>query len=37
MKIEELTINLKEYPNKLKQIYDPPAKIYILGNKEFLQ
>ena len=36
MKIEELTINLKQYPNKLKQIYDPPAKIYILGNKELL-
>ena len=37
MKIEEISINSKEYPEKLKNIYDPPSKIYVLGNKELLK
>lgn len=37
MKIEEILIDSKEYPEKLKKIYDPPLKLYILGNKELLQ
>lgn len=36
MKIEEILINSKEYPNKLRNIYDPPLKLYVLGNKELL-
>lgn len=37
MKIEEILINSKEYPEKLKNIYNPPLKLYILGNKELLK
>ena len=36
MKIEEISINSKEYPEKLKKIYDPPQKLYVLGNKNLL-
>ncbi len=36
MKIEEIPINSKEYPEKLKKIYDPPQKLYVLGNKNLL-
>ena len=36
MKIEEISIQNKEYPKQLKNIYDPPAKLYVLGNKELL-
>ena len=36
MKIEEISINSKEYPQKLKNIYDPPKKIYLIGNKDLL-
>lgn len=35
-KIEIITIEDKEYPQKLKQIYDPPQILYIKGNKEIL-
>lgn len=37
MKIEEIIIESKEYPDKLKNIYDSPIKIYVLGNKELLK
>lgn len=37
MKIEEIIINSKEYPEKLKSIYNPPLKLYVLGNKELLK
>lgn len=37
MKIEEIQINSKEYPKQLKSIYDPPLKLYVLGNKKLLQ
>ena len=37
MKIEEISINSNEYPKVLKNIYDPPLKLYILGNKDILK
>lgn len=36
MIIEEISIKNKEYPNQLKNIYDPPTKLYVLGNKSIL-
>ena len=36
MEVEEINIESKEYPEKLKNIYDPPVKLYILGNKQLL-
>lgn len=36
MTIEEITIDNKYYPQNLKNIYDPPKKLYVLGNKEIL-
>ena len=35
-KIEIITIKDKEYPDKLKVIYDPPIVLYIKGNKNIL-
>ena len=37
MKIHEIKITDKEYPEQLKNIYDPPLKIYVLGNQELLK
>lgn len=37
MKIEEISIESKYYPNKLRNIYDPPKKLYVLGDKEILE
>lgn len=37
MRIEEISINSKEYPKQLKEIYNPPKKLYIIGNKKLLQ
>lgn len=34
--IEIITINDKEYPELLKQIYDPPKRLYVKGNKNIL-
>lgn len=34
--IELITIEDKEYPDKLKLIYDPPIVLYIKGNKKIL-
>lgn len=34
--IEIISIVDKEYPNNLKQIYDPPITLYIKGNKNIL-
>lgn len=34
--IDLITIYDKEYPQKLKKIYDPPVVLYIKGNKEIL-
>ena len=36
MKIEKILVNQEEYPIKLREIYDAPQKIYVLGNKELL-
>lgn len=36
MEIEEIGINNKYYPKKLKAIKNPPQKLYVLGNKEIL-
>lgn len=36
MIIEEISIKNNKYPNQLKNIYDPPAKLYVLGNKSIL-
>lgn len=37
MKIEEIYINSKDYPEQLKEIYDAPLKLYVLGNKTILK
>lgn len=37
MKIEEISIENEDYPKQLKEIYDPPLKIYVLGNKKILK
>ena len=34
--IEIISINDKEYPQYLKQIYDPPTSLYVKGNKKVL-
>lgn len=34
--IEIITIRDKEYPQILKEIYDPPIAIYLIGNKNIL-
>lgn len=36
MQIEEILISESKYPDKLKKIYDPPHKIYVLGNRRLL-
>lgn len=36
MVIEEISINNKSYPQELKNIYNPPVKLYALGNIEIL-
>ena len=35
--IEMINIYDKGYPNKLKQIYDPPVVLYVKGNKKILK
>jgi len=37
MKIEEIEIESKDYPEQLKEIYNPPLNLYVLGNKELLK
>lgn len=36
MKIEEIEINDKRYPEKLRKIKKPPEKLYVLGNAKIL-
>ncbi|MCI8397246.1 MAG: hypothetical protein HFJ52_06445 [Clostridia bacterium] len=36
MEIEEIGIENRYYPKKLRTIKNPPQKLYILGNKEIL-
>lgn len=35
-KIDIISINDREYPQILKEIYDPPISLYIKGNKDIL-
>ena len=35
-KIKMITIYDKEYPEKLRNIYDPPVVLYIRGNENIL-
>lgn len=37
MIIEEINIGNEDYPEQLKNIYDPPLRLYVLGNKEILK
>lgn len=37
MKIEEIGIESEDYPKQLKEIYNPPLKLYVLGNKQLLK
>ena len=37
MIIEEINIGNKDYPEQLRNIYDPPLRLYVLGNKEILK
>lgn len=37
MKIEEISIESKEYPEQLREIYAAPLKLYVLGDKEILK
>lgn len=34
--IKEITMDNEKYPELLKQIYDPPKSIYVMGNIEIL-
>lgn len=36
MKIQEINFDDKDYPARLRNIKDPPKKIYVIGNKEIL-
>jgi len=36
MEIEEIEFTSKYYPKRLREIKDPPKKLYVLGNKEIL-
>ena len=35
-KIQTITINDRSYPEQLKEIYDAPKVLYVIGNKEIL-
>ena len=36
MQIEEIEFGDRAYPKRLRQIKNPPKKLYLLGNKEIL-
>ena len=36
MEIEEIEFTSKYYPKRLREIKDPPKKLYVLGNKDIL-
>lgn len=36
MEIKCLTIKNEEYPQKLKEIINPPKKLYVMGNSKIL-
>ena len=35
-KIKEIKLGDSNYPEKLKNIYDPPRKLYVIGNEQIL-
>ncbi|MBQ2836252.1 MAG: DNA-processing protein DprA [Clostridia bacterium] len=37
MKVEEICIDSEEYPKQLRNIYDAPLKLYVLGDKKILK
>lgn len=37
MKIEEICIESEDYPEQLRNIYDPPLKLFVIGNKKILK
>lgn len=37
MIIEEINIGNEDYPEQLRNIYDPPLRLYVLGNKAILK
>lgn len=37
MEIKEIKIEDEKYPNQLKEIKNPPNKIYVIGNEKILQ
>ena len=37
MKIKEIYNGNEEYPEQLREIFDPPLKLYVLGNKTLLK
>lgn len=37
MEIKEIYINSDNYPKRLRNIYDPPKKLYVLGNFKILK
>lgn len=37
MEIKEIYINSENYPENLRNIYDPPKKLYVLGNFKILK
>ena len=37
MKIEEINIESYDYPEQLRNIYDPPLKLFVMGNKQLLK
>ena len=37
MKVEKLDISEPEYPELLRQLYDPPQTLYYVGNLEILK
>lgn len=37
MEIKEIYINSDNYPERLRNIYDPPEKLYVLGNFKILK
>lgn len=37
MEIKEIYINSGDYPERLRNIYDPPKKLYVLGNFKILK
>jgi len=37
VRIEEISIENELYPEQLRNIYDAPLKLYVLGNKKILK